>query len=542
MSCSFLFKKKLKIAPNSFFIYSLLFSFFISYLFFWIYFFSNSLGKNFAYITFVLGLVGYFSLFQKKNFKILKSVFFNLILLFLVYFFYIFIYETYSIPIENRFTWQLPDDNTLPLKLAYCNFNSEEIKKCFKGDGFWISSDRPPLFSGLFLSILKLKFNKIFINEELFQFYQKLGTIFQLTWINAVYFFINSFYSKKFSKYFLLSMIFSGTILLNTLFTWPKIITLVPFLFSLKILLKTNQTYQEKLLAYGSLALANLFHGGILFTILGIIFLEFYKLIFNRNKLLELKKISFGLILFYIISAPWSLYQKYYDSKGDHLLKMRIAGQRNLDDQVLYPNHLLIREEQSFKEALFEAYSVVPLENIMESKLSNMITFFKISFPTKFNLVELASFFKINQFFYSFMSLGFLTIGILFFIKNLIFQKQKKLIYSMFIIFFISNLIWIFAMFEPNATVIHQGSYANLFFLFFFSCFGLKDFKYLKWIVLFLNFLIFCIWILPFDQNYFSNWRTLPLMISIICLVLILIYFNIKINFLKLLHFQKSNF
>ncbi len=529
ISCSLLFKKSLKIRPNSFFIYSILFSFFISYLFFWVYFFSNSIGKIITYLMLIFGLFGSIPLFQKKNFNVIRSVFINLIFLFIVYFFYISIFETYSNYIDIRFTWKLPDDNKLPLKLAYCSFSVEEISDCFKGDGFWISSDRPPLFSGLILSVIKLKFNKLPLDENLLSFYHKIGTLFQLLWINAVYFFIPSFFDKKFSKFFLLSMILSGTILLNSLFTWPKIITLVPFLFSLKILLKINQTYQDKFLAYGSLALANLFHGGILFTILGIIILEFYNLIFKRNKIFEFKKVTLGLIVFYIISTPWSFYQKYYDPKGDHLLKMRIAGQKNIQEPDLYPNHSLILEAQSFKEALIESYTTVPMEDILKSKLSNLITFFKFDYPDEFSLTSLNNFIKHNQFFYSFMSLGFLNIGILFFIKNFIFQKQKKLIYTLLIIFFISNMIWIITMFEPNATMIHQGSYANLFFLFLFANIGLKDLRYLKWIILFFNLMIFCFWVLPFDLCQLYNFKKVYLSVSISILILLFYFIKKKI-------------
>lgn len=263
------------------------------------------------------------------------------------------------------------------------------------------------------------------------------------------------------------------------------------------------------ILAFISLSIGFLMHGGVLFSILGMLIVFYFSLLFSIKERKELIKYFLFLIFTLVPILPWTIYQKYYDPPGDHLFKMRMAGQRNLDDPILYPNHPRVKTGQSLLGALQEAYTTVPVESIISNKISNLVTVFKNplidgSYFKDFSSVkDFIPLIRSDQFFYTFASLDFILIGfILVFIKDnggneILIASQKKL----FLILIGSLLLWILLMFEPNATIIHQGSYVNLFLLFILASIGLDKMNEWKWIFLFLHFLVFVTWIPSHNQD-----------------------------------------
>lgn len=505
------FKRKWKLQNQEVFIVSILFSMLVSYFTFWFFFFKTSTGEMFCWSSYLISFFYIFNYFRfKKENLLLRILISQILLLFFAYLVYINILKSVPLDIRFRFTSELPHDNLLPLKLAFCVFKENSaVKECFKGIELWQSSDRPPLFSGMLLTIFPLRVSEIFESTMISEFHQNIGLILQLTWVNALYYFLRVYnFSRITILFIILSFFLSGIFLINTLYLWPKIITLIPFIFALSIFLnkRKRKNTSKLLISFMALALAYLLHGGIIFSIVPLFLLLAYEVFFKTKlSLLKIKNIGFGFIVFILIVYPWSLYQKLYDPPGDNLIKMRIAGQRELDGEELFPSHPFLQKGQSVLRAIADSYSSVPKDIILYTKISNIETFFNFELPKSetLNFKEFNYWIRAKQFFFTFMSLGFLVFGFLFLFLSYkrFHQNQKNMIHDFCFIFIISNIFWILAMFEPEATVIHQGSYVNLFFIFCLSSLGFSYLKQIRWIFLFGNFILFFFWIPDLNFN-----------------------------------------
>lgn len=535
--CVLFLRKHVVQSNHQIFLTSLIFSFCITYVGFFIYFFNPEVGKLYSYVSILIS----FTLLAKK-FQTIKNILpeigFQFALVVFVYFFYISISEFYPVIINNRFLVGLPDDNVLPWNLADCVYrNNESIKECFKRGGFWLSSDRPPVFSSSIIFLLPFKLDIIYGID----FYRYAGAVIQSTWILGLIFFLFSLGFRSSLIFFLsLLAITSGVFLINTLFLWPKLITVVPFVFGYFALIEDKTRSKPLLVAMGfiSLALGFLMHGGILFSILSLFLLIFCRYSFSNNRIYLIRLIPYALVMVITI-IPWTMYQKLYDPPGDHLLKMRMAGQRNLDDPILYPNHPRVKEGQSLKEAIVEAYSSVPTEAIIDSKIKNVQTLFfipTISVDTSdfyVNFKYLNEWVKSSQFYYTFASQDFTLLGILFLPYSfaLVSNRQRKSLIDLSFIAFVSFGLWILLMFEPNATIIHQGSYFNLILILVILGHG-AFFSPIRNILLVFHMLLFLFWIPDLNLNY-SMYQWEYLVFSVVSFLLLVFMLRKTILFKK---------
>lgn len=530
-------KKKQKLEYKEVFIVSNQLSFLVAYFYFFIFFWNLDWGYFLVYTTSFLALI-----FCFKNINItikyFRNINFELILLFSVYFLYISI--TYIVPesVNVRFTWPLPNDNQLPWSLTDCIVKKNYfVKECFQNQGFWTSSDRPPIFSAIILYLIPFKLHD-FSDAD---FYQNVGTLIQSLWICGAFFLAISLgWRRSHITFFMLSLIFSGFSLLNTVFLWPKMITILPFAFAYKILIierrRSNELTFRTALGFASVSIAFLLHGGILFSLISLFLIWGFREIFLERKFSRFYSYFLGLLVSLFLIVPWTMYQKLYDPPGDHLMKMRIAGQRNSDDPILYRNHPMLRERQPLLDAIIESYSVVPEEDILKNKLENIRTAFYLwipdfrSFPN--SLIDLVKKIRELQFFYTFSTSDFLIFG-LFGIPFTIFKgnsKQNKNIVILFSIFLLSMWLWIMIMFEPRGTVIHQGSYMNVIFLFILTNYGFFSFPLIRWVFLLLHIGIFFFWIPEYNFDA-KNWDWYYINISIISFIFIPLLLGRKLSF-----------
>ncbi len=535
--CVLFLRKHVVQSNHQIFLTSLIFSFCITYVGFFIYFLNPEVGKLYSYVSIFIS----FTLLAKK-FQTIKNILpeigFQFALVVFVYFFYISISEFYPVIINNRFLVGLPDDNVLPWNLADCVYrNNESIKECFKRGGFWLSSDRPPVFSSSIIFLLPFKLDIIYGID----FYRYAGAVIQSTWILGLIFFLFSLgFRRSFVFFVSLTAITSGVFLINTVFLWPKLITVVPFVYGYVALIDDKTRSKPLLVAMGfiSLALGFLMHGGILFTILSLFLLILCRYAFSNKRVYLLRLIPYAFVMVITI-IPWTMYQKLYDPPGDHLLKMRMAGQRNLDDPILYPNHPRVKEGQSLKEAIVEAYSSVPTEAIIDSKIRNVQTLFfiaMISVDTSdfyVNFKYLNEWVKSSQFYYTFASQDFTLLGILFLPYSfaLVSNRQRKSLIDLSFIAFVSFGLWILLMFEPNATIIHQGSYFNLILILVILGHG-AFFSPIRNILLVFHMLLFLFWIPDFNLNY-SMYQWEYLVFSVVSFLLLVFMLRKTILFKK---------
>jgi len=489
----------------------------LGYLAFWAFFIDCNLGKC---LTGALMFGCFYSLLRKNSrlnlFRIIISpeVFWPLILTFIVGLFYISVLaiEDGDPPFPGnaaiRF-FHLPGDNIIPFKFAERLFHGNDPRLIHGG---WLSSDRPPLQTGMILSQRHLGF----IFNDAMLHYQLLATILQCSWIPAVWGLCRKLGLSFFKiAIILMFLVFSGFFLLNSVFVWPKLIAgafvtgVFVLLFSPK--LKNVTWFKERSFLAAILAgLGMLSHGGVIFTLLAMTIL-----LLSPSRFLGLRQTMIGLFTFTVIMMSWLFYQKFYEPPGNRLVKWHIAG-------------VIAIDHRSSWKTIVDSYSNLSWNEFVENKKANVNAFWSRRF---FSPIRFANGQKqVIEFRYLISALGGLNIGwfawLLVYLKLLIGRYRQplssldlKLIFHVFLIAFI---IWVTLMFIPGSTIIHQGSYATMILLFCFLAIIVSSFpRFLLILVLFLHITdFFCTWVYP-RHTYFLNY----FMITMVFLTSITIFY-----------------
>jgi hypothetical protein len=148
--------------------------------------------------------------------------------------------------IRNRF-YPLPIDNFIPALFA--NRLAQEVNVGYiVGD--WQSSDRPPLQSGFILflwSLLDTDFNNLFWGESptylLSAIAAGVGVVAQLLWIPAIYSLLKSIgFSEKSSILTILFCAVTPVVFVNTLYSWPKLLSAAFVVSAITILLEDRKS------------------------------------------------------------------------------------------------------------------------------------------------------------------------------------------------------------------------------------------------------------------------------------------------------------
>jgi hypothetical protein len=360
---------------------------------------------------------------------------------------------------ESRWL-NLPFDNWLPKILA---------DQVWKGDihhpmiGDWLSSDRPPLQSGINLIVYPFSCSDIT--------YQTISSYLQaLFFVPVIALALR--WGKGFTISLIISIAFSSLSALHTVFVWPKIIaasyTLMFFIACCTDILKDENRKRVLLIAF-SIPLAMLSHGGCIFALLGISIVALLKS--KKNFVVDILKASPLIVLLY---SPWYYYQHNIDPPGDRLLKWHLAGIEAVNDRP-------------FVKTLEESYSSITLSNWFNAKLANFDKIFSgtmefikdiyhtltLSDQTVDNLNASTligkSFFT---FFYSYWFLSPLISLLVFLIFSISYRRVPRApsdIVYMGLTALISAFVSVLLLFQPSATVIHQNSFYTWYGFYIFS-------------------------------------------------------------------------
>lgn len=373
-----------------------------------------------------------------------------------------FLYGGFEHPLQTastRFGHALPSDNYIPHDFA--DVLAKHVDKPRFGD--WLSSHRPPLQTGIYLSeICYLRGQKG---------YEVLSALAQSLWIFALYILLVSFRVRSRTiSLVLLTCLFSGFVFLNTLFVWPKLLAasyLLAFtaVFLCPKLLNENHRTLKAALGGMLLALALLSHGGSIFSALGVacaLPLLRFRVAFSTRTVAAVVLACFSLYL------PWMLYQKLYEPPGDRLLKWHLAA-------MIPPNNL------SFEDAILKAYENIPAAQIVAYKLSNLETIYDhpVAYWAKVGSLFSAAFsprssshaagmgtagaLRASLFFSFVPSIGFLMFGPFALLSGLRRKNRSaewKSAAALYLCLCFTLVAWCLLMFGPNTTTIHQGSYA----------------------------------------------------------------------------------
>ena len=372
-----------------------------------------------------------------------------------------FLYEGMSTPLETparRFSHQLPPDNQLPFLFAE-HLREGRIPRPMLGD--WLSSDRPPLQTGMVLSQYAFMRNKAWG-------YTVLSVILQSLWVLGAWSVLYSFrVDGRAAALALAVCLFSGFVFLNAFFVWPKLLA-AAFLLALTAGLheievgRLNGGIGAAWVAGALAAFALLAHGGSAFGLLG---LGLLVVIVGRRWLSRrfLRNSALALVSIYI---PWILYQQLLDPPGDRLLKMHLAGVDQPDPQPFFETLSGAYAHLGFSGAIYN--KLANLEPLYGHSLDYWSVWAKLlsgSGPTG----ALAEQLRGLMFFYFLPAVGLMGLGVIAPAIGLIPARRSpewRAAVRIWLLAGCTCAVWVLLMFGPGTTLVHQGTYLTMILAF----------------------------------------------------------------------------
>ncbi|NQX36782.1 hypothetical protein [Herbiconiux sp. VKM Ac-2851] len=375
--------------------------------------------------------------------------------------------DPYTTVADRFFHFALPSDNTIPGLFAD-RLALGQSTRAMIGD--WNGGDRPPLQTGLELALGPLValaqlmgggavvgFGGVLPEGAAFA----ADVLAQLLWLPAGYALLRMLAFSPRSTVLALSVAaLVPTVLVNTLFTWPKLLSAALVLSALAFLLAQRQAAPRAIwpfvLAVASAALAVLAHGAAAFTVpvlvlVGLAVLRTHRRTLRSAAVPVVVAGAVGLLLY----LPWMLYQRLVDPPGDRLLKWHLAG-------------VIPVTPDSFPSVLLDRYRSTPLPELLSNRLENVITLLgidqlhRLQGPT----VDLVRFFRVEDWTSTLFALGLPAVVALVAMLAWSLRHRRRLdgparLRLMLLAGFgLCLLVWVLAMFLPNATFVAQGSHA----------------------------------------------------------------------------------
>ncbi|WP_231103457.1 hypothetical protein [Xanthomonas graminis] len=316
--------------------------------------------------------------------------------------------------------------------------------------GDWLSSDRPPLQSGLYL----LFFHSWLAHGGLI--YQALSTWAQALVIVPLLVLAGTLPRRSQRAAIVFALALSPLVLLNGLFVWPKLFAATfCAIFHIALFGPSSIARPARWSMAGlAAALAMLSHGGALFALVGST--AAFVLLKRRQALPVLVKTGAFAVVAYL---PWVGYQRLIDPPGDRLLKWHFAG------------HIPVTQD-SFLHVLRAAYADLGFWPWLAGRAANLnslmhgsFSFFGDAWALFWNRSPAAIATVVeNSFFYGAYSMWFASpLWLLPCVAYALLKRRSlhpvRFPSDLALAAALSFLFWILVIYEPGQTVIHQGAY-----------------------------------------------------------------------------------
>ena len=440
----------------------------VGYVSFWAYFFSHAAGIAFSYVTLILSCAAvarFWMLVRKgRSFPALRTMLRSFAIVGLACILFVsvgFLYGKVG-DIQYYAAWRfgpptLSVDNFLPKMLADHAFHGH-IPRFIYGD--WLSSDRPPLQSGLAL------WNYAWTHGNRDLQYQLLGVIFQVVCLAGLLAYLEAAQvSRKATAVILAATIFSSFTCLNSFFIWPKLLP-VAFLFVVAAYLLTDRfqaarsNWRVGSLLGAAASLAMLSHGGSAFAFLG---LGASLLLLRRIP--GLRFIAGALVGATLLYTPWLLYQRYSDPPGDRLLKWHLAGTIEAHPEVGF-GHMLTAKYGELSKQQIEDLKASNFKFLVDTvpfwKYPAIIARALVSGDTEQRAAAVASL-RYAMFVHWFWSIDLFSFAPLALILWAALKRRRspestQALY-LWLCTAVTLLFWCLLLFGPRGTYVHQGTY-----------------------------------------------------------------------------------
>ncbi len=342
---------------------------------------------------------------------------------------------------QNRFSHHLPIDNIMPLQFAK-GLVKGSVPRPLMAD--WLSSDRPPLQTGIVLTL------EPFMNHKRELRYHIASVILQTLWIPALWLMLRAFrISHVTTAVAIATIYFSGFALVNTFYVWPKLLaTGFTLAFAVPVLVMDGSfrraTWWWRVLIAFLLACGLLAHGGSLFALLGICFF----VVVRFRSSLHIREVFICAVIVIAFYAPWMGYQKFVDPPGDRLLKWHLAGVEKITPEPAF-------------QTIYNAYRNQNFESWLSAREINAAVLFEhqLDFLNQlgFNAHSRKEM-RVLQFFYFMPALGFCCVGVF----GLVVKwrgKEIKAARRMVLWALLTAAFSILLEFAPASTVLQSCSY-----------------------------------------------------------------------------------
>jgi hypothetical protein len=225
-----------------------------------------------------------------------------------------------------RFSGELPSDNDIPRYFAeWLATHGHQHPPEYPGE--WLLSDRPPLQIGYVLA------QRGFFNTAQGLHYQILCVIENALWIPAMWAVLVAVPLRRLTRSLaMLVAMVSDIALVHGFFVWPKLIAAAFLLAALAIVLSPDWQRDRRDWRVAGLigvlfALSMLSHGSSIFGVIPLVVFAAFRGVPNWRWLAAALA---GLLLFYV---PWSAYQHYADPPGNRLLKWQLGGEIEVNSE-----------------------------------------------------------------------------------------------------------------------------------------------------------------------------------------------------------------
>ena len=367
--------------------------------------------------------------------------------------------ETPFYAAAKRFSHVLPPDNRIPYLFAE-GVRDHHVPRPLISD--YLSSDRPPLQTGLVLSQYP------YLNRPRELGYTVHGVIVQSLWIFGAWLLLTAFGLDRRAVTLALAVcLFSGFVFLNSFYVWPKLLAAAYILSALAILITPKAALLKNsktlcIVTGALIALSMLSHGGSAFAFIGAALTAPVLRIRIPLKSLLLVVVAAGLMY-----LPWTLYQRFYDPPGNRLTKMHLAGVG-----------IYHADPRPFGKTLIGAYKALTPPQIIANKTANVQKMFESSVRFWIELTHLVTHIRepdsrawisaaIRGWMYHgfVICLGFLAIGPFALLIGIFRQRRTREWRAAGLLWVFTALtlaVWCLLMFGPGTTIIHQGTYATV--------------------------------------------------------------------------------
>jgi hypothetical protein len=348
--------------------------------------------------------------------------------------------------------WELPIDNEIPQWLVDRLAVGGDPRTFLDG---WQSSDRPTLQTGLML-ITQNFTSAVGLERAIAGLTASI--VCQFAWMPAVAVLIRSIGGRR--RGVLAGMLFTamtGTVLVNTVFTWPKLLSAAFVLAAIGVLMDAaaqDRRLSGARLGLGGLlvALGMLAHGAALFALPIVLAVLLY-----RRRALTVR--GFGLFAAAAVVAylPWVLYQRYYDPPGNRLLFWHLA-------EIGYPD----LSAGGVYEQVSRAYEVAGWDTVLANKWANLVKPYSMAPWEGVSLTGVDVGARRVADFYIFSGaigpgwIGVLVAAVVVGVSVL--RRRERDAHAVRVLLLVGSgvvslALWAMVMFGPGTTFIHHGSH-----------------------------------------------------------------------------------